>query len=858
MKSMLKKWKKKNSGNSFVVVVVAVTFIGILAVALLSVTMMSYKRMAITRKNDSTYYVVESAADQLKTGIIDEANRALQTAYATLEPQMKYWDAEAGCYMLLSDSEANKRLKRYFITELYNQLCGNPSNPTLESKYAKLCTYVTAQKAALVDPAVAGGYLGSEYKFDVIPVIDEDNNVYKIQIKGLLFEANAGENDGYVQNLYTDFEITAPELNIKFNTNETDTEKFLDYAILAEDGFELNSGALVNTSTTYITGNMYAGVDWDENQITFDTAYSERYKDTSKVSSLNSGIYVSNANLTLQSNNLVTAGNIVADNASFIMIRSNDLTNNANQIWCRNMVTMASDENKKSSQLMISGVMNVYDDLELNAKESSVVLQGEYYGYNYGTFGGDADYAANSYNEHLESVNEQLKNTYGKHYNTSSILINGANSNLDMTQLTKLTVQGRTHIDMGEDTYVMGESISVKGNQLAYSVPNSLLTDVGGKIGVNELKLDELGDAGKAIERLLASNTNTVSYNVFPETDYSAENLKGRYFYRFVDDQVAMVLPWDESRGPVQLTATQKAEEYIKWYTLVENGYTDGDLITYDVTTGKYGTSQSSAKVFSVGSIKISDNGDYGKIYSNGAVMVKEETGASQGKMLSVEINSVDATLATTQSSKIRDYNFQLRYLRNAQPEDAALGAVASSPIVNYLNVIEDTAVSISNRQFTDAANRLATLCGDGPMHRTVGGDDQIMYSLYFKKGENIVINENFTGFIFTTENVYIGKDCKKISGLICAGGKVYVEDRTDNLTIDADSSVMRNLVQDGFDQDTATYLKQVFMYDTSGDDDDSQTTTIVDEDKNLRNYNCSNDIKTMNYQKNIVYVGTN
>ena len=40
--------EEKNNGSSFVVVVVSLTFIGIIALALLSITLMNYKRMAIS------------------------------------------------------------------------------------------------------------------------------------------------------------------------------------------------------------------------------------------------------------------------------------------------------------------------------------------------------------------------------------------------------------------------------------------------------------------------------------------------------------------------------------------------------------------------------------------------------------------------------------------------------------------------------------------------------------------------------------------------------------------------------------------------------------------------------------------
>ncbi|MBQ4522566.1 MAG: hypothetical protein IJA10_06410 [Lachnospiraceae bacterium] len=855
MKSLLKKWKKKNNGNSFVVVVVALTFIGILAVALLSVTLMNYKRMAITKKNDSTYYAVEKAADQLKTGIIDEANQALQAAYSKLEPQMKYWNPTEGVYELLPDDVANERLKKYFIDELYMRLSGNTTSPTEASKYAKLCSYITTGEASLIEPSVAGGYLGTNYEFDIKAISDDANDIYKIEIKGLLFEADATANNGYIQNLYTDFEISAPELNIQFNTNDLDSDNFLNYILVAEDGFEIK-GEGTNQATTTIVGNIYAGVDWDDNQITFNTAYHNKY-DFESASSLNSGIYASNVRLNIQSDDLVTAGNIVADNSSYIWIRGNGATSSPNQIWCRNLITMASDETMQQAELDIDGVMNVYDDLEINSEYSRVNLAGEYYGYNYGSFGGDEDYAKNSYEGHFQDINNELKNTYGKHYNTSSIIINGLYCSLDMTNLTKLTVQGKTHIDMGDDTYVMGESISVKGNQLAYSVPNALIGKVGNLVGIDESALDDLGEAGEVIKRLLTSNTGVNSYQVFPETEYTSESKNGRYFYRFIDDEVEMSLPWDPDRGPVKLTAEQKAEEYIKWYVSEENGYTNSELTTYDVSTGKYGNTPA----FAISAIKISDNGDYGKVYSNGTVMIKEEAGVNGGKMLTVGINSVDATLATTQYDKIRDYNFQLRYLRSAQPDDPALGAVASSPIVNFLNVIENTAVDISHRSLTAEAGYLAHVCQYGIVTQyDASSGTQELYSLYLREGEDIIIDRDFKGFIFTTEDVYIKPGCKNIDGMICAGGKVYVEDRSTSLNLRADADVMHDLIKHGFTTNptTAEWLQKLFKVDMSTFDDETEAVGTINEDKNLRNYNCNEDVTTMNYQKNVVYVGTN
>ena len=858
MKSFLNKWKHKNHGSSFVVVVVSLTFIGIIALALLSVTLMNYKRMALSKKNDSTYYAVEKTADQLKTGLVDEANNALQEAYLKLEPEMKYFDTTDGVYKFLSDDEANKRLKKYFITNLYTNLGGADQN----AQYAKLCTYIAGDSQAnLVEPSIAADLLGDSYGFGITQIMDDTNQIYRIEVKGLLFESDPLDNDGYVQNLYTDFTIDAPNMEIKFNSTEASTDSFLNYILIAEDGFEIQ-GEGTNKFNTNISGNIYAGVDWDKNQVTFNTAYGNKY-DYDAVSSINSGIYASNTVLVISSDDLVTAGNIVADNSASIRILPRTSTSGLNEIWCRNIITMNSDEKKQGASLDITGAMNVYDDLELNAKRSVVRLIGTYCGYNYGTFGGDISYDTNTYEGHMLEVYKDLKSTYGKHYNTSSILINGSNSNLDMLDLTQLTVQGKTHIDMGEDSYVTGESISTKGNQLAYSVPNELLTNVGGYVGISEEKLRELGDAGQSIQRLLTSNINVTNFVVFPVTEFSYDTKSGRYFYAFKDDEIAMDLPWDGSPNPVKLTAEQKAEAYINWYVSGAEGYTDNTAFsTYDVATGTYGSGEKKQAAFKVGSIKVSDNGEYGKVLSSGAITVKEDSSASgENAILSVGVGVADTSIPMTQAQKIRDYSFQLHYLRSTQPgDDPAMAATTDSPINVYLDVIKDTTQPVSSREFTDAAQYLLNFCGGNMKSEKDTTDPSItLYSLWIKKGGNIVVDKDFKGFIFTTEDVIIKPGCGRIEGMICAGGKVYVEDRNTELYLSAEASVMQSLIFNGFEKNSTTTenLKKLFRVDPSEEGDSNVAVGTVDEDKNMRNYNCADDIVTKNYQKNVEYIST-
>ena len=135
------------------------------------------------------------------------------------------------------------------------------------------------------------------------------------------------------------------------------------------------------------------------------------------------------------------------------------------------------------------------DDLTVKAGNGSYVkLAGEYYGY------GAVESALNSENcieygypkknqdgtYSVESI--RTANTYEKKTAaalSSAITINGKSTTLDMSGLERLLLAGKNYIASkalstsrasGNSTDVLtGESVTVKGTQLAYLVPDSLL-----------------------------------------------------------------------------------------------------------------------------------------------------------------------------------------------------------------------------------------------------------------------------------------------------------------------------------------------------------------------------------------------
>ena len=100
----------------------------------------------------------------------------------------------------------------------------------------------------------------------------------------------------------------------------------------------------------------------------------------------------------------------------------------------------------------------IYDDLEVNANSSSVLLNGQYYGYNYASTD-NRTYTQESIEkgsrEFTKYTNEGITDGKGiegqSHYNSSAIILNGENTTLDFSRVEALYVAGQSYIEVSKD-----------------------------------------------------------------------------------------------------------------------------------------------------------------------------------------------------------------------------------------------------------------------------------------------------------------------------------------------------------------------------------------------------------------------
>ena len=246
--------------------------------------------------------------------------------------------------------------------------------------------------------------------------------------------------DEQVSEIVTDITVAVPKPDVVSSTSDLD---LFEYAIIGDKGVEVIAG------NVNIKGSVYAGFEGPLNKQAFVTS--------------------SNTNVGLYDKTLIANGTInIANNAS--------LKSSPNQkIWAGNILL-------NGGRAELTGASYVADDLTLSGDRSSAKISGTYKGY-----GNDKNVASSS----------------------SAIIINGKDSSIDMSGATEVALAGYSYIATGNERLrpanstgesrnnkdiKMGESIAVKGNQIAYLMPGEWIgTDSNkeSKFGHNPLSYDE-------------------------------------------------------------------------------------------------------------------------------------------------------------------------------------------------------------------------------------------------------------------------------------------------------------------------------------------------------------------------------
>ena len=430
--------RNDNRGSSILMVILVAAGIGVMAAIALWVSLRNVQMKTTDAEIKESFYSAEGVLEQVKAGVKEKAEAAYKEAVTKdLENFAKYGNSSQTPAGAVSSTVSEKARRAEDFKRNFKDTFKRSIDRGTAGEYNIKSISNLVDQSLLNSPtypyAVVSAMNGGFSRDEGI-VKDEDD---KLVLKGI--KVRYVSEDEQVSEIVTDITVAVPKPDVVSGTSDLD---LFEYAIIGDKGVEVIAG------NVDIKGSVYAG---------FSDALDKQ-----------AFVTKANTNVGLYDKTLIANGTVnVANNAS--------LKASPNQkIWAGGILL-------DGGRAELTGASYVADDLTLSGERSSAKISGTYKGY-----GNDKNVAGSS----------------------SAIIINGKDSSIDMSGAKEVALAGYSYIATGNERLranstgearnnkdiKMGESIAVKGNQIAYLMPGEWIgTDSNkeSKFGHNPLSYDE-------------------------------------------------------------------------------------------------------------------------------------------------------------------------------------------------------------------------------------------------------------------------------------------------------------------------------------------------------------------------------
>lgn len=534
LKEKLDKIRKDDSGSAFIFVVIGVMFVSIVGATVLSVATNYVTTVIVDHYSTDNFYQTEGYLSEIRSGIEEIAGKANEKAY--LEVVEHYTSPKM-------TSQMKTIYGKKYLTGIVRKLNHDALVPTetsaeikdIESKPAADSTVTTDWEQLSMDlikkmstnPGTLGSTYGTNdlrYRFEY----DKDEKELYLVIRGLIIKYT--DETGYRSSVKTDIRIGVPDY--AFEGNRT-YEELKHYISISDDILRVDTDN--HSSDAAVSGNVYSGT-------------------AKKMESPNddegSGIQIHpRTKAVFHSKRIISRGNLNIFSGADVKMSGLSGPASLGELWLKNIVVRKPSPavgGAMTSNVNINDNAYILDDTSIEDDNATVNLGGNYYGYSY-----------NRDNSDTTEGNASLRSDY-----SSAILINGRNTTLTSNGLTKLILAGRTFVQRNEkladgtyqesvDDIMMGESLAVRSNQIAYLVPEEFIldghnplvgaevgddTDARNKVNIAALKSLAVGNEGKTMADFLkpgeeiAANYNNSGQYVYLYLNFKSEVAANEYF----------------------------------------------------------------------------------------------------------------------------------------------------------------------------------------------------------------------------------------------------------------------------------------------------------------------------------------
>ena len=436
--------EKVNKGFSVLTVIISVAFVGILALLVLYMALSNFNMKVSDRKGKDSFYTAERALEEIRTGLQEDVGDSMSRAYIKV---LEDYNKESDSSDTVLDELRQEAFEKEFLQDI--KKCLRKADTEWNDTYNQ-GTYDLDHIRNYVDLRDSSDF--DEKKESLIVTNPSDRNpVLKIEGEEGIFLKNLKviyvDPQGLASIIETDIRLEIPR--IQFPTPST-LPDLMNMIVVADHGI-ICEGETGKENT--ITGSIYAGL----------------LKDTDQPSSGNNrtGILVkSKGSLDITSGDkVVSAGEVYVENSAAFTSETGV------NLWAQG-VRLASAEVK------LLGTTYLSDDLTVEkGSGSKVTVSGEYYGYG-------SPESARAENSRNWNNGEGLYKDWADSALSSAIVINGKNTTMDLSGIRKMMVAGKNYISgtgvkstiqNNASDIMTGESLTVKGTQLAYLLPAELL-----------------------------------------------------------------------------------------------------------------------------------------------------------------------------------------------------------------------------------------------------------------------------------------------------------------------------------------------------------------------------------------------
>lgn len=492
-------YREKRKGATLAYVIVVLAIIAVIGTAIVSLSLTNYKAMIVHSKKTQNLYMSESGLDKVQKALdiltakaITYGNDAVAKEDTSLsaEEDLKSGDnkTEDGYKKISSEKEEsqNKIFKKAYKEYIIKQL--NPNSEVIKNEKVFLLENNKVKfnnNLIKMDKEDKNKEKNEEGNYD-ITLIDINNKKISngSSLSGILnfktisdndkkeeislrldskFNVKESDGDKNYKDVSLTFNIEVPDYNGAYKIEEFPLYNVCSNGLVVGENLNVGKGSTLNVDGgIFVSANVVK-----EKKFTIGSMFNKKEGDGVVINggtlSVNNGSLVSKNDIRLggEGSNL-KVGCETENNKSNLNLndeskKSHSNLNNNLGVYTGNLGIngdkIGFDKDVSKGNIISNYPVYAMNDLILNGEKSSINLNEGFYGIN---------------------SNRTEDKLTGKINNSSAIIVNtddiGSGSSINIGQ--EAIIMGTAYINTKPEAYQTGESVSVKGNYIAYTVDN--------------------------------------------------------------------------------------------------------------------------------------------------------------------------------------------------------------------------------------------------------------------------------------------------------------------------------------------------------------------------------------------------